>query len=61
MRCCTVVFALAVSLVSAFATPADAQSTTSADQEAHAVFEAGRTAYGAGRFQDALGYFERAY
>jgi tetratricopeptide (TPR) repeat protein len=34
---------------------------TSRDQEARMLFEAGRVAYAAGRFDDSLGYFQRAY
>ena len=31
------------------------------DEEARALFSAGNTAFDAGRFEDALGYFQRAY
>lgn len=31
------------------------------DEEARALFEAGRVSYGAGRYDDALDYFERSY
>ena len=33
----------------------------SRDQEARMLFEAGRVAYAAGRFEDSLGYFQRAH
>ena len=44
------------------ASPAAGQTASSAarDAEAHALFEAGRTAYNDSRFDDALGYFRRA-
>lgn len=51
----------------AFAQTALAQQATpppvdpSRDQEARALFQAGSTALDAGRFADALGYFERSY
>jgi tetratricopeptide (TPR) repeat protein len=38
-----------------------AASTNSRDNEARMLFEAGRVAYSAGRFDDALGYFRRAH
>ena len=38
-----------------------AAGTNSRDDEARMLFEAGRVAYSAGRFDDALGYFRRAY
>ncbi|WP_053234941.1 tetratricopeptide repeat protein [Sandaracinus amylolyticus] len=43
--------------------PADAQppADTSRDEEARALFAAGRTAFEAGRFSDALSYFQRSY
>lgn len=58
------VFFLSVFLVALNVIPAigSAQTVdTSLDAEAHGLFEAGRTAFAAGRFSDALGYFERAY
>jgi hypothetical protein len=36
-------------------------NTNSRDNEARMLFEAGRVAYSAGRFDDALGYFRRAH
>ncbi|UJR79683.1 tetratricopeptide repeat protein [Sandaracinus amylolyticus] len=43
--------------------PADAQppADTSRDEEARALFAAGRTSFEAGRFSDALSYFQRSY
>lgn len=42
--------------------PADGAVRPSArDEEARALFEAGKVAYEDGRYADALGYFERAY
>jgi tetratricopeptide (TPR) repeat protein len=38
-----------------------ATPTNSRDNEARMLFEAGRVAYTAGRFDDALGYFKRAH
>jgi tetratricopeptide (TPR) repeat protein len=38
-----------------------APATNSRDNEARMLFEAGRVAYTAGRFDDALGYFKRAH
>jgi tetratricopeptide (TPR) repeat protein len=41
---------------------AQAQAATSSrDEEARMLFEAGRVAYEDGRFEDALGYFQRAH
>lgn len=43
-------------------TPSAGQTaTTSQDQEARMLFEAGRVAYTAGRFEDSLDYFQRAH
>ncbi|MCC6215854.1 MAG: tetratricopeptide repeat protein [Polyangiaceae bacterium] len=36
-------------------------ATSDRDAEAKALFQAGRAAYEAGRFEDALGHFQRAY
>ncbi len=41
--------------------PAGQTATTSQDQEARMLFEAGRVAYAAGRFEDSLDYFQRAH
>lgn len=41
--------------------PASAQDRDVAREEAAAAFHAGQAAYEAGRFPEALGYFERAY
>ena len=44
--------------------PADSSasgSSDSKDQEARHIFESGRIAYDAGRYRDALDYFQRAY
>lgn len=38
-----------------------AQSDPGRDAEARGLFEAGRAAFDQGRYQDALGYFDRAY
>lgn len=40
---------------------AQAASLGSHDEEARALFEAGRVAYEDGRYEDALGYFERSF
>jgi tetratricopeptide (TPR) repeat protein len=54
--------ALALGLAIASPTLALAQSPDdSMDTEAHALFEAGRTAFSAGRFADALAHFQGAY
>lgn len=41
--------------------PTGQTATTSQDQEARMLFEAGRVAYAAGRFEDSLDYFQRAH
>jgi tetratricopeptide (TPR) repeat protein len=48
---------------SAFAQDASVESAIAADQdrEARFLFEAGRTAYDAGRYAEALGHFQRAH
>ncbi len=49
-------------LVFGVVAPASAQTADdSMDVEAHALFEAGRTAFAAGRFADALSHFQSAY
>jgi tetratricopeptide (TPR) repeat protein len=68
---CRVAVAVALAFAFAFAPPslpAVAQGTTprvevdeSLEQEARILFEAGRTAYRASRFDAALEYFQRAY
>ncbi len=40
---------------------AAAQTDTSLDAEARALYEAGRAAFDAGRYEDALGHFRGAY
>jgi tetratricopeptide (TPR) repeat protein len=55
-------WALAIGLVIATPTLVRAQGADeSMDTEAHALFEAGRTAFSAGRFVDALAHFQSAY
>jgi tetratricopeptide (TPR) repeat protein len=41
--------------------PSAARAQTAADEQARALFGAGRTAYEAGNFEDALRYFEESY
>ncbi len=43
------------------APPAADSADVGSDAEARGLFSAGEAAYGAGRFEDALGYFRRAY
>jgi hypothetical protein len=51
-----------LTFTSAAAPPlADAQGVDHADAEAYALFESGRGAFTAGRFEDALGYFRRSF
>jgi len=59
MRRC--LLALFTVLVFAHAGAAAAQSDPGRDAEARGLFEAGRAAFDQGRYQDALGYFDRAY
>ena len=49
-------FALAAS-----ATAQEAEGSNASDEEARALYQAGRVAFDDGRFADALGYFERAH
>jgi tetratricopeptide (TPR) repeat protein len=53
--------ALAVSLALVCSAVAEAQELSSEEQQARAIFEAGRTAYEAGRFEQALRYFDESY
>ena len=56
------VAAVLVAAMLAWAPSARAQTLTPAEQEeAHGLFDAGRAAFSAGRYEDALGYFERSY
>lgn len=56
------ILALTLSVSSAFAqTPAPVPAPTPADEEARALFEAGRIAFGNRRYTQALEMFERAY
>jgi tetratricopeptide (TPR) repeat protein len=52
--------AIALALVS-HAAPCAAQDPTPAEQEARAIFEAGRVAFDAARYEDALRHFRHAY
>jgi tetratricopeptide (TPR) repeat protein len=66
-----VVGAFALALVSGAGAQAQAQAASGSsaevpvqsdyDREARFLFEAGRTAYDAGRYKEALGHFQRAY
>lgn len=52
---------LAVLLAALATTGAAAQEADAHDEEARALYQAGRVAFDDGRFADALGYFERAH
>lgn len=56
-------FVLSATPTAMWAPAAVAQVTTSdaLDEEARSLFEAGRSAYGDGRFDEALGHFRRSY
>jgi tetratricopeptide (TPR) repeat protein len=54
-------FAASLFLVPALVSVASAQTPTTSDAEARSLFEAGRIAYEAGRYQDSLQHFQRAY
>lgn len=56
-----VVHRLFLGLFLLLALPLPGQAQTSADQEARALFEAGRVAFEANRYADALGHFQRAF
>lgn len=58
---CRLALSLAVTLVAPAALAQEEPPASTDDQEARARFEAGRMAFGAGRFEDALADFERAY
>jgi hypothetical protein len=55
------VLALALPLLLVTASGASAQQVSSSEQMARNIFEAGRAAYEAGRFDQALRYFQEAY
>ena len=59
-RCLLALFTVLV-LTHAGAGAVAAQSDPGRDAEARGLFEAGRAAFDQGRYQDALGYFDRAY
>lgn len=59
MRRCLLAVISVLVLTHAGATAA--QSDPGRDAEARGLFEAGRAAFDQGRYQDALGYFDRAY
>ena len=53
--------ALCVTAVSFSVAPSSASAQTTADDEARALFEAGRLAFSRGRYEQALGNFQEAY
>jgi len=62
LRSCVLFLWLGLAPLLACVSQAGAQASASTrDAEAHALFQAGRTAYTDGRFEAALGYFRQAY
>jgi tetratricopeptide (TPR) repeat protein len=53
--------AIAVAVLSLTAPTAEAQQSDAQDEEARALYQAGRVAFDDGRFDDALEYFERSH
>ncbi len=54
-------WAATIAVTLAASAPAAAQSDDARDDEARALYQAGRVAFDDGRFEDALGYFGRAH
>lgn len=56
-----VLFLLCAAPIALRASPTLAQPSSAIDTEAHALFEAGRSAYNDARYEDALGYYQHSY